>query len=94
MPAKPQLKDLSERRRLLLLEADLNRSIIRLECDNIRKRFAGITAARERIKAGGPWMVAGGTVASVLALRHWRKVLRWAPTALAAMRWAKSLKRR
>ncbi|HZI31835.1 MAG TPA: hypothetical protein VFF11_05810 [Candidatus Binatia bacterium] len=94
MLAKQQLNDLAERRRLLLLESDLHRSVIRLECENMRKRLAGLNAARERMKAGGPWMVAGGAVASVFALRHWRKLLQWAPTALTALRWVKSLKRR
>ena len=93
MLAKQQLKDLAERRRLLLLEADLHRSVIGLECENIRKRLAGLNVARERMKAGGPWMVAGGAVASVFALRHWRRLLQWAPAALTALRWVKSLKR-
>lgn len=88
------MNELAERRRLLLLEAELHRSIINLQCESLRKRLAGLTAAGERVKAGGPWLVAGGTVASVFALRHWRKVLRWAPMALTAARWVKSLKRR
>lgn len=94
MLAKQELKDLAERRRLLLLESDLHRSIIQLECENIRKRLTALNATRERMKSGGPWVVAGGAVASVFALRHWRKVLKWAPTALTAMRWVKSLRSR
>lgn len=94
MPAQQQLNNLAERRRLLLLESELHRSIIRLECENIRKRLGGLNAARERMKAGGTWMMAGGAVASVFALRHWKTMVRWAPVAVSAVRWVKSLRRR
>jgi hypothetical protein len=76
------------------VEAELHRSLIRLETENIRKRLAGLNAARSRLKAGGPWVAAGGAVASVLAVRHWRKLLKWTPAALTAWRWVSSLKRR
>ena len=79
---KQQLNELAERRRLLVMEADLHRSLISMERESLRARLAGIQAARERVAAGGPWLVAGGAVASLLAVRHWRKLLRWIPTAL------------
>lgn len=94
MPAKEQLNDLAERRRLLLLEADLHRNVIRLECENIRKRVSALASIGERMKAGSPWVMAGSAVASIFALRHWRKVVKWTPAALGALRWIKSLKRR
>jgi hypothetical protein len=89
MFGKEELKELDERKRLLLLEADLHRSLIELECVNLRKQFAPLGEARDRIAAGGPWLFAGSTIAGVLALRHWRSVIRWAPLAMSTMRWLK-----
>lgn len=94
MFAKQQLNELAARRQLLLLEADLHRSVIGLERESLRARFASLNEARERVAAGGPWLVAGGAVAGLLAVRHWRKLARWIPTALTALRWAQSLKGR
>lgn len=91
MFARKSLNELAERRRLLVLESDLHRNLIALDFRNLRSRVAGLQAARERVKAGGPWLAAGGAVAGVLALRHWRKLARWVPTALTAVRWVKSL---
>jgi hypothetical protein len=87
-----QLNDLAERRRLLVMEADLHRSLLDLERQNLRARLAGLRDARERVAAGSPLLIAGGAVAGLLAVRHWRKVARWIPAALTALRWVQSLK--
>ena len=92
MFAKQQLNELAERRRLLVLEADLHRSLIGLERENLRARLVGLQAARERVAAGGPWLVAGSAVVGLLAVWNWRKLARWIPTALTAWRWMQSLK--
>jgi hypothetical protein len=92
MFAQERLKELAERRRLLVLEADLHRSLINLERETLRARLTGLEAARERVSAGGPWLVAGSAVAGLFAVRHWRTVVRWLPTAWSAWRWMKSLK--
>ncbi len=94
MFAKQQMNALAERRRLLAKESELHRTLIRLECKSLQKRFAGINAARERVKLGGPWLATGGTIAGLLAVRHWRKLARWAPAALTALRWVKALRSR
>ena len=87
-----QLNELAEHRRRLVLEADLHRSLIGLERETLRARLAGWQAARERLLAGGPWLVAGSAVAGLVAVRHWRKLLRWMPAALTVVRWMKSRK--
>jgi len=87
-----KLNDLAERRRRLVLEADLQRSLIALEREHLRSKLAWIHQAREKVAAGGPWLTIGGTFAGLLAVRHWRKLVRWAPAGVAAMRWLKSLK--
>lgn len=88
MFAQQQMNELAERRKLLLLEADLHRSVIGLERARLRARLASLNKARERVSAGGPWLVVGGAVAGLLAVRNWRKFVSWIPAALTALRWA------
>lgn len=92
MRGKEELMELAERKRLLLLEADLHRSLIGLECENLRKQLAPLSNVRDRIAAGGPWLVAGSALAGVLAIRNWRKVIQWAPLAMSALRWLKKFR--
>jgi hypothetical protein len=92
MFAQRQMNELAERRRLLMMEADLHRSLIGLERESLRARIADLQAARERASSNSPWLIAGGAVAGLLALRHWRKLASWIPAALTALRVAQSLK--
>jgi len=94
MFAEAELKELAERKRLLLLESDLHRSLIGLECESLRRQLTPLSEARERIAAGGPWLAAGSAVAGLLAIRHWRKFVRWIPAALTALRWVQKLRGR
>ena len=94
MFAKQQMIELAERRRLLVMEADLHRSLIVLERESLRVRLAGLQEAREKVASHSPLLIAGGAVAGLLAMRHWRKLARWLPAALTALRWAQSLKSR
>ena len=94
MFAPERLNEVAQRRRLLVLESDLHRSLIILERERLRVQLAGIHAARERLAAGGPWLVAGGLLAGLLAVRHGSRLVRWLPTAWAAWHWARSLKGR
>ena len=91
MLAKKQLNELAERRRLLVAEADLHRSLIVMEVENIRVKTAWLGQARQYVSAGKPLLAAGGVVAGLLAVRHWRKVAAWMPSALAAFRWLRNL---
>ena len=86
------MNDLAERRRLLVMEADLHRSLISLERESLRARIADLHAARERASSNSPWLIAGGAVAGLLAMRHWRKLAGWIPAALTALRWVQSMK--
>ena len=92
MLAQKELNQLAERKRLLLLEAEVHRSIIQLECESIRAKLQDLRDAREQIGPAGPWLMAGSAFAGVLALRHWRRVSKWVPTIFAAVRWFKKLR--
>jgi uncharacterized membrane protein YhiD involved in acid resistance len=87
MFATQKLNELAERKRLLLLEAELHRGLIGLERDSLQKRLAGLRTTQERVASNRPLVIAGSTVAGLLALRHWRKLACWMPTALTALRW-------
>jgi hypothetical protein len=87
MSAKQQMNDLAERRRLLAMEADLHRSLIGLECGNLRARLEGLREERKRITAGNALWIAGGAVAGLLAVRRWRNIARWLPAGVTALRW-------
>lgn len=87
-----QLNALAERRKLLVLEGELHRSLVVLERENLRARLAGLRAAREQVASHKPLLLAGSAVAGLFALRHWRKLARWMPAALTALRWVQSWK--
>ena len=86
-----RLKDLADARRSLVLQGDLHRSLLRLETAALRERFAGLVAPRDSLLSRRPLWVAGAVLAGVLAVRRWRALLRWAPTAVAAYRWFRRL---
>jgi hypothetical protein len=92
MFAQRQMNELAERRRLLVMEADLHRNLISLERESLHARIAALREARERVTSSKPLLLAGSAVAGLVAMRHWRKLARWIPAALTALRVAQSLK--
>ena len=57
------LQQLTERKRLLVAEADLHRGLIQAEVNRCRSR---LETAREGVRVGGPWLAAGSAIAGVL----------------------------
>jgi len=86
MLANRSLNDLALRRSLLVTEGDLHRSLIKAECESLRTRLDGLNAARARVTANKPLLVAGGALAGWLALRHRHQLSRWLPSALSVLR--------
>ena len=87
MFAGRRLKELADARRLLVLQGDLHRSLLRLETEALRERLAGLAGTRDPTWSGRPVWVAGAVLAGVLAVSRWRRLLGWAPAAVAAYRW-------
>lgn len=85
------MNDLAGLKRLLVLEGDLHRRLIGLERENLRKRFAGLRAAQERVTSNKPLLIAGSAVTGWLVLRHWRRVARWIPAVITVRRWMRGL---
>ena len=93
MLGKRDVDEIGERKRLLVLQADLHRAALRAEVANVRARLDWLQAARDKVGAASPWLALGAGVVGILAARRWRNVLRWIPTALAALRWIRKLRR-
>lgn len=92
MRGNGELIELAERKRLLVLQADVHRAALRAELASVRGRLDWILAAREKVGAASPWLALGAGIVGILAARRWRNVLRWVPTALAAVRWLRKMK--
>ena len=82
MPPEKELKDLAERKRLLLSESALHRALLAADCERLRLGVGSLGAVRKNLSGIGPWLLAGSAVAGLLAARRWRKLLRWLPPAL------------
>lgn len=86
MAAQKKLNDLAERKRLLILEAELHRALLRAEATRARARLAWLNlGGRERRLS--PWLLVGSALVGLFAARYRRTLLKWLPTALAALRW-------
>lgn len=78
------MNELAERKRLLIAKADLNRSLIGLECQQLRDRWA---SAGDLARGKRWWLIGGACVAGGLLLtRPGRGFIRWLPTVIATWR--------
>ena len=78
------MNDLSERKRLLVMESDLHRAVIALECAALREQ---INSARSSAQSLRTWLVAGSAVAGLVAAETRSRLTRLLPLALSAWRW-------
>ncbi|MHB1306356.1 MAG: hypothetical protein ACYDC1_06145 [Limisphaerales bacterium] len=92
-PYQDPLKELADRKRLLILQADLHRALLRAELTRVGGRLEWLELVREKV-CGRPWLLAGGAAAGLLTSGYWRPALKWLPGAIAAWRWFGKLKRR
>lgn len=92
MPAQRQLTELQERKRLLILQADLHRALLRAECVSMHERLSWLNEARDKMRSASPWLAVGAVAGGLLAASRWRKLAKWVPTALAAWRWVQKWK--
>lgn len=89
MSAPQGLNDLSARKRLLLAQAELHRTILLGEVTRCQLR---LDAARQGMRTSGPWLAAGSAIAGVLLARKWRSLAGVIPGAVAAWRWYRKFK--
>ncbi len=88
MPQDRLMNELAERKRLLLLEADLHRNLISLECAQMRDRvksmtsLGGLTKYLSFLSPTNPWVIGGTAIAGAVAARNWGKAIKWLPAAI------------
>jgi len=92
MSATPPLTGLAERKRLLVLQADLHRTLLCAECVNVRQRLNWLNEARQQARSAYPWLAVGAAVVGLVAAWRGRTLAKWVPTALAAWRAWRELK--
>ena len=71
MAARGRLAELAERKRLLLLRADLHRELLELERARLQGRWSGATSFAGRHRW---WLVGGAVVGGALLVRRWRSL--------------------
>jgi len=81
-------------RRMLVLQGDIHRSLLRLETITLRERLGSLTTVPGKLAVGRPLLYSSTVVAAVLAARRWRRLARWGPVAVAAYRWVRRLSRK
>jgi hypothetical protein len=86
------MTEFDARKRLLVLQADLHRIALRAEWTNARSRLSWLGNIRDKVRSVSPWLAASTAVLGLLAAGRWRKLALWAPTVLAAWRWAQKRK--
>ena len=85
------MKELTERKRILVLQADVHRNMIELERLRIQE---GVQVVRSQMRSKS-WLLLGGAVAlGWLSTRLLGPVLKFVPAGLAAWRLVQNLSRR
>jgi hypothetical protein len=78
-----RLKELAQRKQLLLMQSDLHRELIAVEALHVRSR---LDATAESVKTNRWWLIGGALGASWLFSRSSGKFTRWLPLAAAGWR--------
>lgn len=86
-----EIKTLAERKRLLLAQAVVHRSVIDLECATLRAR---VHATQQSIRSGGPWILAGSALAGLLVSGRRRGFRGLIKTAMTAWWWIRRFKKK
>ena len=89
---KPEWTDLAERKRLLVLQADLHRAVLRAEYVSVRARLSWLNGAGGQARSASRWLAAGAAATGLLAAWRGRKLAGWIPAAITAWRVWKKLK--
>jgi hypothetical protein len=87
-----QLNGLRERKRLLILQSDLHRALLRSECVSASERLRWLNEARDKVRSASPWLAVGAGIAGLVAASRGRTVAKWIPTVLTAWRWLRTLR--
>jgi hypothetical protein len=84
--------ELQERKRLLVLQSELDRASLCVECARLGARLSWMQNTQEKVRSASPWLALGAAAVGLLAARRGRKLARWLPTVLTVWRWIQRLK--
>lgn len=90
MSSHSGMTDLAARKRLLVNQAAIHRSLIGLERLALQQRFH---STREHLLSQRWWLMGGAALVGLLFARKLGGIARWMPMALAAMRIAKTFRK-
>lgn len=76
------LTELAKRKRLLVAQADLHRSVVAISYLEMRTRLG---TAQDAVQSKRWWIFGGLAAAGVVLGGQWRMFTRWTPLALAAL---------
>ncbi len=83
MPESEGLTELAKRKRLLVAQADLHRSVAAVSYLGLRTRLG---TAQDAVQSNRWWLFAGLAGVGLVLGGQWRTLARWAPVALASWR--------
>ncbi|PTX98591.1 hypothetical protein [Opitutus sp. ER46] len=87
MPATLAMNELAARKQLLIAESDLHRQMLATSTAQLRQGWSSVSGLAGGLGGGSRWLLLGGlALGGFLAVRHWRSLLRWAPSVLGAWR--------
>jgi hypothetical protein len=87
MGGRKVIADLQLRKRVLILESNLNRAALRAEWENLRTATAWVGQAAQTFQSVRPWLLLLAPVAGILTVRGMRRPAGALSRVLAALKW-------
>ncbi len=84
-----RLKELENTERLLIMQADVHRNLLRLESAALRDRLKRSVLGQGWL-GSNPWLALGALAGGFLAFRRWRDSARWVPVVVTVWRWVRA----
>ena len=76
----------------MVLQADMHRQVLLLEATAWAQRFAWVDSTLQAVSGAKWWLLPVAAVGGVLAVRKWRTLIKWVPTALSVWKWTRTLR--
>jgi hypothetical protein len=87
MGGRKDVGDLQLRKRVLILESNLNRAALQAEWQNIRTATAWVGQAAQTLQVVKPWLPLLAPLAGILAVRGVRQPVRVLSRLMTALKW-------
>jgi hypothetical protein len=87
-----RIAEIERRQEDLVLQADIHRQMLVLEATGWAQRFAWVNSTRQAVSGARWWLLPVAAIGGVLAVRKWRTLIKWLPTALSVWKWTRTLR--